>query len=383
MSQLVLPQSIDAGTPAVASEVQSNFVAIRDLVNGNLEGGSGVNGNIKANGITDRELAHILFKYNNMGYTQGLTRDAADRATGASTYPVSVNANMTLNVGALNGLIQDDTPVVFDAGTLVPFSTSATTITLDPAHATLPRIDRIYARLTGYGTAVVEKVTGTPTAGAQTDYPLNANYNAGVGAIPADAIKIADIQVPAAAAAIVAANIVNRFSKWNRRYVWADYSGVSSVRTNTAFDYMPHPKQDRINGVMIDHEHAVVRVTYFANWRSSVSAAGIAAPSIQGTTVADIFNSASVLSSQSVATSYHPLYSSEALGLVTHNTASTSTDGPIKGIGGIATYKLAATGATPATPQEFDFGVMFRSTSGNHEVIQRHMVVEVISVPEG
>src|SRR5687767_4932220 len=132
MTELVFPHSIDAGTAMVANEVQSNFEAIETVVNGQLAGGSGSDGNLAANGITSRELAHNLLKYSlrpRMGFQQGIYFDTFGEGA------VTPSANLTLAVAAFEGLIVDDTPIVMDVGQMVPVKYVGGTVTLDAAHA--------------------------------------------------------------------------------------------------------------------------------------------------------------------------------------------------------------------------------------------------------
>jgi hypothetical protein len=56
MTEVVLTHTIDAGTEITAAELQQNFVDLRDVVNGGLEGGVTADSNIKENGVTSREI---------------------------------------------------------------------------------------------------------------------------------------------------------------------------------------------------------------------------------------------------------------------------------------------------------------------------------------
>lgn len=79
---------------------------------------------------------------------------------------------------------------------------------LDPAHATLPRIDRIILRVyddeeDGSGNTgwFLEVLTGTPTAGATL---VNEN---GAQAVPDSAVLLAVVLIPATATSVLSANI--------------------------------------------------------------------------------------------------------------------------------------------------------------------------------
>jgi hypothetical protein len=87
----------------------------------------------------------------------------------------------------------------------------ANAVTLTAAHATLPRLDQITLRVRDSADlgspaddAVLEVVTGVPTAGATLD------TRNGAAGVPNDAIRIADVLVPAASTAVVAGNVRDR-----------------------------------------------------------------------------------------------------------------------------------------------------------------------------
>lgn len=183
MAQLVLPHTIDAGTEIVAVEHQSNYVAIRDLINGNLEGGSGSDGNIKANGITARELADALLVKGvpSAAVQEGIVSDG--------DLQVTPGAGLVLNYAAGTAWITDDSGTLA-TGALLPATITASSVTVGTADGTNPRIDQIIVTLTGHNTGTVSVLAGTPTAGATLD-----NRN-GAAALPSNAIRLADILVP-------------------------------------------------------------------------------------------------------------------------------------------------------------------------------------------
>jgi len=119
------------------------------------------------------------------------------------------------------------------------------------AHATLPRIDQVVARV--YDTSVIgggidtwqlEVIAGTPTSGAQASNPAGANYRAGAVdlaaiAAPKTLIRAADIEVPAAASSIVNANIIDRRPSARGAFYIAELAGVDRTKngaTWTAID---------------------------------------------------------------------------------------------------------------------------------------------------
>lgn len=184
MSQLILPNSIDPATPATAAEVQDNFTAIRDLINGNLEGGSGSSGNMKANGITARELDDTL-----LGYA-GLTAALQEGILTAGGLKVTPGAGLALNYAAGRALITDDAGVSA-AGMLLPVNVSAgATVTIAANASGNPRIDQIILTMTDWNTGTVSVLQGTATVGATLD------NRTGAAALPSNAIRLADILMP-------------------------------------------------------------------------------------------------------------------------------------------------------------------------------------------
>lgn len=183
MSQLVLPHTIDAGTEIVAAEHQANYTAIRDLINGNLEGGGGVDNNFKANGVTAREIHdQVLSGAGANGYLQEGVFSAGDLR-------VTPGAGLALNYASGIIYIDDDNGVVAP-GVRVPVAITGSTVTIAANSSGNPRLDRIVVTLTGWGTGTVSVVQGTATAGATLD------NLAGAPAIPAGAIQVAMILMP-------------------------------------------------------------------------------------------------------------------------------------------------------------------------------------------
>jgi hypothetical protein len=106
---------------------------------------------------------------------------------------------------------------------------AALTVTLDPAHASLPRLDQVYILIDDStdGAAADDnpqalKLTGTATTGATLDNRL------GAAALPSNALRIADVLVPAAAGALSAAAVRDR-RQWAR--------GAYRLITRAAADY--------------------------------------------------------------------------------------------------------------------------------------------------
>jgi hypothetical protein len=159
MSQLVLPQTIDAGTPLSATEVQQNFTAIGALINGNIEGGSGVNGNVKAKGLTSREADATLLHY--AGATVGVKH-------GIETYTdflVTPGAGLVLNYSAGTAFVTDDGSV-HTSGLLLPAAAGSGTVTIASNASGNPRIDQIVLTMTSPGVGAVSVLQGTASVGA-------------------------------------------------------------------------------------------------------------------------------------------------------------------------------------------------------------------------
>jgi hypothetical protein len=185
MSELVLPQTIDAGTPMSASEVQANFVATRDVINGNLEGGAGASGNFKQRGITSRELAdNIKPNFAWSSHQPGVMN--------SGEFKVTPGAGLTLNYASGNALVEDDGGVV--SATLephVPVVNSVGGSVVVAANASgSPRIDQVILTLTSWYTGTVSVLQGTATGGATLD------NRSGAAALPASSIRLADILMP-------------------------------------------------------------------------------------------------------------------------------------------------------------------------------------------
>lgn len=182
--QLTLPNTIDVGSEITAGELQSNFEAVRTLINGNLEGGASADGNIKANGITARELTDQLL-------VQGLppTSGKEGLANNPNELKVTPGAGLILNYAAGTAWVRDDSGVLAMQA-LIPVTISVgASVTVAGNSSGNPRYDQIILTMTGYGTGTVSVLQGTPTAGATL-----ANRDGGA-ALPVNAILLADVLV--------------------------------------------------------------------------------------------------------------------------------------------------------------------------------------------
>lgn len=181
MAQVTLPQSIDAATPAVASEVQDNFVALRNAINGDIEGGTG--NNLKANGVTAREVADAIHL---RGVPGGVMQEGV---YGTGDLKVTPGSGLVLNYASGLAWITDDSGVVA-SGALLPANIVGSSVTIAANASGNPRIDQIVVTLSDYNTGTVSIVQGTATAGATLD------NRTGAAALPAGAVRLADILMP-------------------------------------------------------------------------------------------------------------------------------------------------------------------------------------------
>lgn len=217
MAQLVYPQSIDAGTPAVASEVQGNFVAARDIVNGQVEGARGGFVNTLPGTFGMKDL------YGTEAYYLHGT-DGARQPGVVSGLKVTPGAGLVLNFGSGFIWATDVSDVghtnTGGADPLIPAFVGSGTATIASNSSGNPRIDQIIATLTDYGQATISVLQGTPTAAADL-----ANRN-GAAALPAGAVRLADILMPNAFAGPFVQNTHIR-----DRRPWA-YGGFGMITRN-------------------------------------------------------------------------------------------------------------------------------------------------------
>lgn len=132
---------------------------------------------------------------------EGIVR-AADLAVTA------VGGNMNLNIAAGVGWVQGDS--VAYQGLYHVVNDAAMVVTVPAAHATLPRIDQLVLHVydsTVSGTSDVpalEIVQGTATAGA------TLSNDVGRAALPANCLRLCDVQVDAAVTSLSAAKLRDR-----------------------------------------------------------------------------------------------------------------------------------------------------------------------------
>jgi hypothetical protein len=246
MAPVSLPQSIDAATAAVASEVQQNFEALRDAINGDIEGGTG--NNLKADGVTAREIEGSLLR------AGGVSLHLQEGVYAAGDLKVTPGAGLVLAYATGLAMILDDNGLVDSASTLVPANVTGSTVTIAANASGNPRIDQVVLTLTGWNTGTVSVVQGTATGGATLD------NRTGAAALPAGAIRLADILMPTGFAGPFVQNTHIRDRRpWMRG---ADYRFADTTSGNAALGAMANisaPTRLEASGA---HMHIEVRGHY-------------------------------------------------------------------------------------------------------------------------
>lgn len=150
-------------------------------------------------------------------------------------------ANMSVDVAAGGAWVQGDDTARQGFYHLVNDAT--VNVAVSAAHATLPRVDQVVARVYdssvagGSDTPAVEVIAGTATSGAQCTDPAAANYRTGAAALPNGCVRLADVQVDAAVASIVNAKIYDRrpwargFRSFTRYTAGSDYTNATTSLT--------------------------------------------------------------------------------------------------------------------------------------------------------
>lgn len=132
-------------------------------------------------------------------------------------------ADLKVDIAAGAALVQAATGFRNELYLQINDAAVANAVTLDAAHATLPRVDAIILQLNdsddlgdASDTPLFDKVTGVPTSGATNDNGLGASGPGGTGpALPNDCLLLGWVLVPAAATSLAAGNIRDR-RRWAR-----------------------------------------------------------------------------------------------------------------------------------------------------------------------
>lgn len=221
MSQLILPNSIDAGTEIVAAEHQANYVAIRDAINGQLEGqGLGNPSNLIPHSVDAQDLEVLLNYYN---ATQREIQAGVVAATGLQVTP---GAGLQLSVNGGFGWVSDTGNIVNGSGAspLIPVFANTATLTIAANASGNPRIDQIIATITDFGVATLSVLQGTATVGATL-----ANRS-GAAALPSSSIRLADILMPNGfAGPFVATTHIRDRRTWAKGFNWTDDNSSGDI----------------------------------------------------------------------------------------------------------------------------------------------------------
>lgn len=173
-------------------------------------------------------------------------------------------ANMSVDVAAGSAWIQGDDTARQGVYHLVNDAT--VNVAVSAAHATLPRIDQVIARIYdssvagGSDTPAIEVLAGTATAGATL-----ANRT-GAAALPNGAVRLADVLVAAAASSIANAAIQDR-RPWAR-------GGFRAIEKGDADFSTTNGTNTAVTGLVVSMEcsGAPVRITFSAMGRNSLGA---------------------------------------------------------------------------------------------------------------
>jgi hypothetical protein len=213
---------------------------------------------------------------------QGVAMEGVLNSGGFAVTQRGAGANMSVDIAATTG---EGARVQGDAVTLqglyyVPPASAVINETIAAADATNPRNDLVVLEIkdtqhdaSGSNLAQTRVVTGTPNVSAtQTDaYGVN-----GTPALPASAIPLAVVNVPALDTAITTSQVSDR-----RPFVWRfGGSGGKSIitateaRSNVAYGTLTTP--DIVKSVVLPTD-GLIGVLYQATWQESVNNAARAA----------------------------------------------------------------------------------------------------------
>lgn len=165
-----------------------------------------------------------------------LASDLQEGVVDAGDYDVTqraAGANMSVDVAVGDAFIQIDSGA--RNGLAFSYSDALENLAVSASHATLPRIDTVVLQYNdtsipagvGGDVPTIRVLAGTPTSGATLD-----NRNGAV-ALPADALLLADVLVPAASVTVTNANIRDR-RKWARGLFARKYAPTGSNYSTTS-----------------------------------------------------------------------------------------------------------------------------------------------------
>jgi hypothetical protein len=327
----------------------------------------------------------------------GVVTEGVLTSTSFAVTQRGAGANMSVDIAASTG---DGARIQGDAVTLQSFyrvapHSAVINETIAAADATNPRNDLVVLEIkdtqhdaSGSNLAQTRVVTGTPNASAAQTDALGVN---GTPTLPASAIPLAVVNVPATDTAITTSQIDDR-----RTTLWRGGAGgvcsiaTSEARTNTA--YGTHTTPDVVKNIVVP-ANALVLVSYQALWASSIVDAGRAALFIgsnqlkvqqSGSPPAPTVQEASN-SARGAAGDFVPLGSSQSglkSGWVAGGISSSSdvTTGMVLGPGAGATGESfgGPIWVTKLAAGTYDFSIKTKSASGSVTLKERVLTVAVI-----
>lgn len=145
-----------------------------------------------------------------LGLQEGVVEPGDFRVTAAAA------GGMRVDVAAGTALVAADTGVRNGLYVQVNDAVIANAVTFPAADGTNPRVDQVFVQVNDVAdlgsagnTPALAVAAGTATAGATLDNP------AGVTALPANSVRLADVLIPAGSTSIAAANVRDR-RRWAR-----------------------------------------------------------------------------------------------------------------------------------------------------------------------
>jgi hypothetical protein len=333
---------------------------------------------------------------------QGVAPEGVLSSGGFAVTQRAAGANLSVDIAASTGegaRVQGDAVTLQGLYYVAPHS-AVINEAISTAHATLPRNDLVVLEIkdtthdaSGSNLAQTRVVTGTATAGAAQTDALGVN---GTPALPASAIPLAVVNVPALDTAIATSQVDDR------RPSGARFGGTKTIipteetRSNTAYGLLTTPDSATVSILAGD----LIEVDYWALWKASVqnsarAAVFIGANQLQGAVdnLAGIIGQIqTVVYPPSVGSVgfFNPLVSYPA-GLWTLDQSQTLPALPTTGLATGLSSTTAGVGVNggPASggplkifglaAGTYTISVQFKSTSGTINVKNRYLYVSVKS----
>jgi hypothetical protein len=304
----------------------------------------------------------------------------------AGAYAVTqrgAGSNQSVDIASNLGYFEvPGSTVSFQASYTIPPHNAVINEVIAAADPTNPRIDQVILRVydntidsTGNNFARTEVLTGTPQVGATL-----ANRS-GAASLSANAIRLADVLVPAGSASVTNANIKDRRPKTRGKSIIA----TTESRTNVSNGLMPTP--DMVTEVVLPTD-GLIAIAYQATWQESVAGGarasifiganalktGIAGASAPGIQEAFITTTASPAAGNDVLLSTGPL-ALASLDFITGGSAFSAaytgdvTTGQVIGggvqFGGPGTQQAGGPCYVFAAAGSYDISVQYRANSGS------------------